>query len=341
MALSLDRSSMRLFGIDLASLPGHLRDGWAEALRWPAFRWLTPDEAVLVIGADGSESVRAGVSARTIKATVKPRFVAVELPEDAMLRRTLTLPRLTQEEIRQAVDLDVRNASPFPEDDTVWAYALERGEPMRADIALTSRRLIAQQLEALRLRLGGVQPEVWAGGPRPFLIPGYGEGARLAQGRRMRRAVFGLLSMTVLLLVALAVTPTLQLRSRTLDAVARSEALAREVTPQVRKRDEYAKLSEQLRLLGNAAGRRQDVVALIDQITRQLPDDVAVTRLEITGTVVKMVGQADNASQLLQNLGANPAFRDVRAPGGIGRGSPGGKEGFTIEFRVGTEAKGQ
>jgi general secretion pathway protein L len=341
MALGLDRGSMRLFGIDLAALPGYLREGWAEALRWPVFRWLTPDEAVRVIGPDGSESVRAGVSARTIRVTAKPRFVAVELAEDTILRRTLTLPRLTQEEIRQAVDLDVRNASPFPEDDTVWAYVLERGEPLRADIAMTSRRLIAQQLEALRLWLGGMQPEVWAGGPRPFVFPGYGEGARLAQGRRMRWALFGLLSMTALLLAALAVTPTLQLRSRTLEAVARSEVLAREVMPQVRKRDEYAKLSEQLRLLGSAAGKRQDVVALIDQITHQLADDVAVTRLEITGTTVKMVGQADNASQLLQNLGANPAFRDVRAPGGIGRGAPGAKEGFTIEFRVGTEAKGQ
>jgi len=36
MAMTLDRTSLRLFGIDLAAVPGYLREGWAEALRWPA-----------------------------------------------------------------------------------------------------------------------------------------------------------------------------------------------------------------------------------------------------------------------------------------------------------------
>jgi len=339
MALTFDRSSLRLFGVDLATAPGYLRDGWAEALRWPAFRWLTPDEPIRVLGAGGAESIRAGVSARTTTSSSAPRFTAVELPEDLLLRRTLALPRLTEDEVRQTVELDVRTASPFAEDETVWGYAVERGERLRVEIALTSRRLVAKQIEAIRAQLGEAHPEVWAGGPRPILVPGYGEPARLAQERRTRWALFGLLAMTALLVIALAVTPTLQLHSRALEAMARSEQVAREVKPQVQARDELGRLSEQLRLLGKAAGGKQDVVALIDQITRQLPDDVAVTRLEITGTAVKIIGQADNASQLLQNLGANPAFRDVRAPSGIGRGPAGGKEGFTIELRVAAEAK--
>lgn len=339
MALTLDRSSLRLFGFDLASAPGYLRDGWAEALRWPALRWLTPDEPVRVIAADGSESVRAGVSRRRITASAQVRCVAVELSEDVILRRTLLLPRLTEEEIRQAVELDVRSASPFAEEDTVWGYAVDRGDRLQVHIALTSRRLIDRQIESARPQLGNGQPEVWAGGERPLVLPGFGEAARLSHERRMRWALFALLALTALLVGALAVTPTLQLRSRALEAVGRSEQVAREVKPQVQMRDELGRLAEQLRVLGNAAGKRQDVVALIDQITRQLPDDVAVTRMEISGNSVKIIGQADNAAQLLQNLGANSAFRDVKAPGGIGRAPAGGKEGFTIEFRVAAEGK--
>ncbi|MCU0764456.1 MAG: PilN domain-containing protein [Burkholderiaceae bacterium] len=337
--MSFDRSSLRLFGLDLTRAPGYLRDGWAEALRWPALRWLTPDGPVRLIGADGTESVRAGVSARTLPAAGQVRFVAVELPEALVLRRALVLPRLTEDEVRQAVELDVRTASPFPESDTQWGYAVERGEPLRVEIALTSRRLIERQIEAVRARLGAALPEVWVGGARPFPIPGFGEAARLAHERRMRWALFGLLSLTALLLGALLVTPTLQLRSRALEAVERSEQLARQVKPQVQMRDELGRLGDRLRVLGNATGGRQDVVALIDTITRELPDDVTVSRLEISGSSVKIVGQADNAAQLLQNLGANPAFRDVKAPGGIGRAPTGGKEGFTIELRVGLEGK--
>ncbi len=331
---------MRLFGVDLAAAPGYLRDGWAEALRWPALRWLTPDDAVRVMHADGTESVRWGVSARHIDAPGRPRFAAVELAEDTLLRRSLALPRLAEDELRQAVELDARAASPFPEEELVWGCSVERGERLRVDIALTSRPLIERQLQAHRARLGDIEPEVWAGGERPFVIPGYGEPARLARARRMRLALFGLLAATAVLLAALAVTPTLQLRERALEAIRASEELARTVKPQAQMRDELVQLGEQIRVLGKAMEQRQDVVALIDQITRHLPDDASLTRLEITGgNAVRIIGQADNAAQLLQTLGANPAFRDVRAPSGIAKAPAGGKEGFTIEFRVGGEAK--
>jgi general secretion pathway protein L len=341
MALTLDRSSLRLFGIDLTTVPGFLRDGWAEALRWRAFRWLTPDEPVRVIHADGSESVRQGMSARKIAVPARVRFVAVELAEETVLRRKLTLPRLTEGEVRQAVELDVRASSPFPEPDLVWGYQVERGDRLRVEIAMTSRQLVDQQLEALRARLGGALPEVWVGGERPFVIPGYGEAARQASARRMRWALFGLLMVAAVLIAALAITPTLQLRERALEAGRKSDELSRAIKPQAQMRDELARLGEQIRLLSKASEQRLDIVALIDQITRQLPDDAVLSRLEIAGGVVRISGQADNAAQLLQTLGANPAFRDVRAPSGITRAPAGSKEGFTIEFRVAAEGRPQ
>jgi len=339
MALTLDRSSLRLFGVDLTAVPGYLRDGWAEALRWPAFRWLTPDEAVRVIHADGTESVRQGVSARPIDPPARVRFVALELADDTVLRRSLALPRLSDDEVRQAVELDARAASPFPEADLVWGYNVDRGDRLRVAIALTSRQLIEQQLEAVKARLGDVAPEVWVGGERPFVIPGYGEAPRRASARRSRMALFGLLAVTVALLGALAVTPTLQVRARAIEAVQKNEELLRAVKPQLQTRDELARLGGQIVALDKASGPRQDVVSLLDQITRQLPDDVVLNRLEISGGTVRILGQADNAAQLLQTLGANPAFSEVRAPAGITRAPAGSKEGFTIEFRVSGEGK--
>jgi general secretion pathway protein L len=292
-----------------------------------------------VLHADGTESVRHGVSARPIAAPPSVRFSAVELADDTVLRRSLLLPRLTEEEVRQAVELDVRAASPFPEDEVAWGYHVERGDRLRVEIALTSRQLIERQLEALEPRLGGVVPEVWVSGERPIVLPGYGETARLASARRMRWALFALLAVTALLIAALAVTPTLQLRERTLEAVRKSDELSRAVAPQVQMRDEIARLGEQIALLRKASEQRQDIVALLDQVTRQLPDDAVLNRLELSGATIRITGQADNAAQLLQALGANPAFREVRAPAGITRAPAGSKEGFTIEFRVGPEGK--
>jgi general secretion pathway protein L len=338
--MTLDTRSLRLFGLDLTALPAYLLEGWAEALQWPALRWLTPAEPVRVLEADGTDTCRLGVSSRRIAAPRKVRFAAVALPEDILLRRSLALPPLNDDDVRQAVELDVRSASPFAEDDTAWGYAVRHGEPLRVDIAITSRRLIERQLEAAGPRLAGIRPEVWADGDPPVVIGGYGEAARLARSRRLRWLLFVLLAVAAVLVGALAVTPTLQLRAQAMEAVRKQQELARAVSTQVQMRDELAKVGDQVRLLAKASEARQDVVALIDEITRRVPDDTVLNRLEIAGNTVRLAGQADNAAQLLQTLGAVPAFREVRAPGGIARAPAGGKEGFAIEFRVDGEGKG-
>lgn len=341
MPPKVDRSSLRLFGVDLAVVPAYLRDGWAEALRWPAFRWLTPDEPIRVFHEDGTESVRRGLSATAMTSARAVQFAAVELPEDAVLRRSLMLPRLSEAEVRQAAELDVRAASPFPEPDIAWGYQVEPGERLQVRIALTSRRLVERRIEALKPRLDDLHPEVWVGGDRPILIPGYGESVRRARERRMRLGLFGLLVVAALLLVSLAVTPTLQLRERALEAIRKSEELSRAVAPQTQVRGELGKLGEQIVRFSKESEQRLDLVALVDQVTRQLPDDVVLNRMEVTGGIVRIVGQAENAAQLLQTLGAKSGFRDVRAPSGLVRAPAGSKEGFTIEFRSAPEGKQQ
>lgn len=341
MALTFDRKSLSLFGVDLAAVPRYLRQGWAEALRWPAFRWLSPDDPIRVIHADGTESVRLGLSSQPCATNGRARFTAIELADDVLLRRSLSLPPLPDEEVRQAVELDVQAANPFADDELVWAYVTEHNDRVRADIALTSRRLVERQLDFHRERLDGALPEVWVGGVRPFLIAGYGERPRLARVRRMRIAVIVLVASAIVLLAALAVTPTVQLREKALEAARRHGEMTLLVKPQSQMRDELATLGDQIRMLSSASAKAPDVVALLDEVTRQLPDDAVLSRLEVSGSTVRISGQADNAAQLLQTLGANPAFRDVRAPTGIARAPAGGKEGFAIEFQVGRKDKTQ
>ena len=339
MALAFEPGKLRLFGVDLASVAGYLRDGWAEALQWPAFKWLTPEEPIRVLRADGSERVQRGMAGRIEQTQAQPRFVAIELPDDVVLRRSLVLPPLADSELKQAIELDVRSASPFAEDELVWGYEVQRGTRLRVGVALTSKRFVERVVESLRPRLGDAVPEVWASGEPPVLISGYGESARMARTRRLRLASFALLGLAGVLLATLAVTPTLQVRERALEAMRKSDELAETVKPQAELRGELARLGDQARLLGSASEPRHDIVALIDQLTRSLPDDVFLSRLEIAGAAVKITGQADNAAQLLQILGADPAFREVRAPSGLARGPAGGKEGFVIEFRATSEGR--
>ena len=336
MVANLQSGDLTVFGLDLAALWEYLRLGWAQAFRWPVFRWLLPREPIRLVHADGTESIRDGVSAVRLPASGRPRFVAVALPEESLLRRSLSLPSLSAGEIRQACELDVRAASPFAESDLAWSYAISRSDDplLRVDLALTSRSLIQSHLAACHGQTQGITPEVWIDGALPLVIPGYGESARLRRERRVRIMLLVLFAAALALGTMLAITPTLQLRLKAIEAKSRSDAIARTVEPQSKTRDELARLNEKVQLLASATRSRPDLVALLDQVTRLLPDDATLNRFEVTGGAVRLMGQAGNATALLQTLSAHSGFRDVRAPSGIARAQPGGKETFTIEFNL-------
>jgi len=324
----------RLFGLDIGAALDFWRRGWAEALRWPALAWLTPPDPIRVLAPDGSESTRIGVGELRLAASPATPFVAIELPEDDVLRRKLVLPPLPDREIAQAVELDVRAATPFADGDTVWACRIDRDRPggIQVDVVLTSRLLVERRLEANAERLRGRAPEVWAPGAPPSMLPGFGETGRLARARRQRAALLSLLALAGVLVLAIAIVPTWALHRAAVEAQRAGDELARRAEPQVRKREQLGRLSVQLRALDAAARERPDVLGLLNELTRQLPDDVMLTRLEITGNRVRLIGQGENAAQLLQALGALPGFHDVRAPQGIARSSSGGKDSFTIDF---------
>lgn len=337
MAITLDARSARLFGLDLTALASFVRAGAAELMQWRIFRWLTPAYPIRLLHADGSESVRRGVSAARLAAPPPQiRYVAIELPESDVLQRSLSLPRLSSAELRQAASIDAHSASPFPEDDLVWTCDVEPtgDERVGVRIALTSRQIVERAIAARAAALGGRQPEVWIGGARPLVVPGYGEVTRLRSQRRDRLLLLLLGGLVLVQLAALAATPVLQARAVALDATAKEVALAERVKEQARQREELAKAADQVRLLNAARAEQRDVLWILNEVTRLFPDDASLGRFEFSGAVVKLVGQADNAAQLLESLGRHPSFRDVRAPGGITRSRDGGKESFTFEFTV-------
>lgn len=332
--MALEADSWRLFGLDLRALPRAWRRGWDEARHWPTFAWLSPQEPVRVLLPDGGEALRLGASATAAPPRAAARAEAVVLPDSMVLVRELVLPRLTDEDAREALALDVRAASPFPPEQTAWGWhARPAGDRLVVRVALAARAHVAACLERSRARLQGGEPEVWADGEAPVVLQGYGEGARAARRVRERRRIAAALAGATVLALALATTPVLQARERLLEAQARLAAMEAESARVIAARDALAQANERARALRAHLRERPDALHLLETLTVALPDAAYLTRLEIQGRQVRLSGQADNASELMDTLGARRAlFRDVRAPFPISRAAGADKESFTIEF---------
>jgi general secretion pathway protein L len=328
-------SQTSLFGIELADLWKSLTRPWAKLRTHAAVQWLVPEVPVRLIQADGQESFWAGD--RQVERTGAGilDFVAVELPEERCLRRRLSLPPMDLADLREAVALDVQSASPFALTDLVWGYRVQAaGGQQTVDAALASRPQIAQYLEGLRSRLpAGAEPEVWVRAEgRPIMLAGFGEGRRAEHVDSRWRLGVSLVLLAAGLLTAIAVTPTVQLRQRAIQATRATEEAARRVQPLLRKREQMVQAASDVALLNAIMAQRVEPAYVVDQLTRIIPDDTSLLTLNVQGNKVVLMGQTANAASLMQRLSSETGLRDVRAPSPAIRPLGATKETFTVEF---------
>ena len=342
----------RLFGIDLSSFGRDLRAGWQALLRTRAFAGLTPAQPVRLLQADGGEQWLDGqtfepASAHPIgKASSSAYATAVELPEDQVLQRHMRVPAMNRAELADAVALDVASASPFPRDDLVWGYRSTSAADGRyqIDIALASRSQAQRYLQLLASTAGAqglddlAVVEVWAlagnGHAAPIQLIGFGEPRRVARALAGRRRRLMMLLLIALLLLAVALTPTAQLKWRAARAEDAFAQLAQTAAPAVAKREALVAASDRLATLRDVLFDHVDPLRVLDRLTKVIPDDTALTTLQLDGLKVRIAGQTVNAAALMQTLGAQPGLRDVRAPTPATRYPGAPKENFEIEFAL-------
>ncbi len=340
--MALEAGNLSLFGFDLRRIGRLWRDGWDEAFRWPALAWLSPREAVRVLLPDGGELLRVGATSQAAPVGAKPASVAVVLPDDSVLLRELSLPPLAGDELAQAVEFEVLAVSPFPLEQTVWGFdAQAEASQLRVRMALAAQAHVASALESAQPRSAGQQPEVWADAAAPIVLCGFGEALRVRRERRARMRILFALGAMMVLLMALAATPVLQARQQVFDAQRRYSGLEGDVAEVVAARNTLTVGAERAQAVRTHLAARPNLPVVLERLTELLPDDAFLTRLQVQGRQVRIVGQARDAAQLMRTLGgADSPFRDVRAPSPISRAGNSDKENFVIEFNVAsTEAE--
>ena len=345
--MSTIQTDARFLGVDLHVLWREVCQAWSDAQNLPPLSWLTPTASVALLHADGGETFWRGDTQPEVPGkSVKTRFIALELPEDMVLRRSLNLPAVSDADMASAVALQAQAISPFAASDLVWGY---RARPLAeggslVNIALASRRQVAHYVQARSSRLGpDSQPEIWATQPAaaPIVLNGYGETLRKAHGVRWRRVNYALLGLAAATAAAMAVTPSLQLRARALEALAAHEGTVQRTAPLVKEREVLMQSAEKLGALNEMLAGRIEPLRVLDRLTQVLPDDTALQSFSLKGQKVTLAGLTANASVVMRVLGEQAGMRDVRAPSPATRiGGEAAKENFVVEFTLDPQAFG-
>lgn len=325
----------QLFGIDLTRLPAAWLQGWREVAGWPWVARFVPRVPVEVHDAHGAVSVRKGATTLVL-AGRRPSVAALELPGDGVLLRRLRLPALADRELRSALELEVAAVSPFGPEQTLWGWAaVPAGDGGSAvTLAIAARAYVAQRLAAATGLDDGLPIEVWARDDDSVIVlQGFDEPVRRGLERRRLAVLLGQGALTAVLLLALAAVPVLQARERVLDAGQRFTALRVDAADELRLRDDLVQQRRQLDALRVHFGEPADLLGLLGQVTRLVPDDAYVTvfRWDHKGGAT-IRGLAADAAALIDRIGAEPGLDLVRAPAAISRDRATGLETFSIAF---------
>ena len=333
---------VRFVSTNTSELWRDLLTAWRGMINWPIVSWLRPQLAVRLALPTGGYALSRNLHTQPLqneKLAQSARFDAVLMPENLLLRQTVDLPKLKTQELEAALALQIQMLSPFAPDDVIWTHEIPRhsSNNLRIPVVLASRKLITQHLTAAYPRLTAAAPEVWvtcANGSGFMLLPGFGETRRKRQSKAWGwvSATLALLGLAVLMTIA--VSPSIQLYVRFLQANHAMAALQQRAIPILAQRESLVKATEQLTNLVEFSGKSIAPLQILKLITDALPDDTSLLSLQIQGLKVSISGQTVNASALMKQLGATSGLRDVKAPTPATKPLGAPRESFTIEFTL-------
>lgn len=306
--------------------------------------WRADDEpAVLdVFGAgEGTELLRGRW--RDILAEFedgKPE-VRLCLHEDQYLPLPVEMPAAVEGSLGQALAYQLDQISPFRADQVLMDHRVERVDQAHGRLHATVRIAPTETLEPLLARTRALGITVHAVDTLTGDDPPRPEGFNLLpEDSRPRyvhaRARFNaLLAAGFVVLLALVMVQTLVLRERTASGLEReADALRTEARRVMQLQQEFEESVQAANFLAEKRAEQPQVIELLDEITRVLPEDMWLQQFQLQGDELRIQGQADGSQRVIGLLDESELFTAPEITGAISIDPSTGQERFRSQARI-------
>ncbi|MEW6446137.1 MAG: PilN domain-containing protein [Pseudomonadota bacterium] len=246
-------------------------------------------------------------------------------PDDVLLRQ-IRLPALEPAELRNAIELEARGASPFPWADTLHGYNVRHAPDGLLDIEIAlSRRATEDTVD---------YPLLHAMGSLGPIAMGDTTNSQAPETWYRDRITLALLGLLLLLALLAALTPTLLMRAEVRAGNVALERIAAATAPLVAQRDELTRIQQSLEQIQAYAQIHPIPLQLIEHITQAMPDGNWLTQMGLKSGQLTLDGYANDSGAIVAALEKIPGLRDVRLGSGVTRDPRNGKEIFRIEAQL-------
>jgi len=272
------------------------------------------------------------------------RDVVLRLSPDQVIARTLFVPDAASDLLTPIVTNQIERLGPWSLDQALFDYRHtgQRSPDGRIEIAvdITGKTLVHGLLD--RLAAHGVKPAIVDVGGRHDVQIGPVNLLRHVpdpDSRRIRRSA-ALVGVTVLAAGAVAAIGA-QAAWQTWAQLSQVEARADALRVRAGKTQDLAAqvgaLQDRARRLVDARSQTPPLVVVIELLSRKLPQNTYLERLDYNGETLVIRGLSTNVPRVMKALQDSGHFRQVRLSGATSRDRRTGRERFRIALRPMTQ----
>ncbi len=259
--------------------------------------------------------------------------IAIEIPQDRILTKRIALPAMAKRELERILRFEIARHFPFPAERVYFRHRViprsgDASGTITVEIVAVAREVVDEILLALAaagVRASSVGLATGPGTPPLDLaIAGLGRGERLS---RVEKAL--LLSLAALA-IATAAAPVIDDHMRIAAAEHELAALQPQAQAALDRRDKQSAAAAALAGPLRLAAARPAVVAVLDALTKAVPDGSYLTALSLTGREIVVDGLSPSAAEVALALERSGVFTNIvfRAP--ITRDPQSGLEHFAL-----------
>lgn len=259
------------------------------------------------------------------------------IDNDRVLRRNVALPSAAEANLRQVLSFEMDRQTPFKADQVYFdSRVVSRdasGRNMQVEVVLMPRSQLDEEIAAVA---GGTLPmdgiDTWQRDQdhqrrHVNLLPA----ERRSRRRSLRAPIIAALALLAIILLGANMAMSLSNRSQAVEMmradVDRMDTTARKV------RSEKQVLVDSIAGANFLAEKKRTTaptVAIIDDLTRRIPDNTFIERLNIENNQVQLQGQSSEAAKLIGLLSDSSYIGNPTFQGPIQPDARSGKERFQI-----------
>lgn len=266
---------------------------------------------------------------------------SIQLPNKKILRRLITLPSSTEENLQNVVSYEMDRYTPFSKDDVYFDVKVkernQKDQKITVELSVIKKTILDEVIEFASASNISIQNTFVVVSEEGDSVEHFAfiqdQGQSNAQRNPSKVNKYLAILAVLLALVALALPIV---KNYWQAELYKSELLVMdEDVNQVRAlQAKYKAIKQDVDFIAQQTSHSMQALDLLNELSKIVPDDTSLTRLLLEDGVVRVRGNSKAASRLISIIDSSENFVGVRFVAPVTQNSKTGKESFTIEFQL-------